>query len=70
MGKIFLSYSRNDLETVDQFVSSLNQTGMEVWDDDILVDDEAGYSEPSHGVIYLVEKHGYAGPIEIPWTAP
>lgn len=41
-----------------------------VWDDDILVADEKGCSEPSHGVIYLVEKHGYAGPVEIPWTAP
>jgi hypothetical protein len=41
-----------------------------VWDDDILIEDEAGCSEPSHGVIYLVEKHGYAGPVEIPWTAP
>lgn len=41
-----------------------------VWHDDILVDDEAGCSEPSRGFIYLVEKHGYAGPVEIPWTAP
>jgi hypothetical protein len=41
-----------------------------VWDDDIVIEDEAGCSEPSHGVIYLVEKHGYAGPVEIPWTAP
>lgn len=38
-----------------------------VWDDDILITDERGCSEPSHGVIYLVEKHGYAGPVEIPW---
>ena len=38
-----------------------------VWDDDILVTDEAGCSEPSRGVIYLVEKHGYAGPVEIAW---
>src|SRR5688572_10788740 len=33
MGKVFLSYSRNDIETVDQFVSSINQFGMEVWVD-------------------------------------
>lgn len=38
-----------------------------VWDDDILVTDESGCDEPSRGVIYLVEKHGYAGPVEIPW---
>ncbi|MCE9647266.1 MAG: toll/interleukin-1 receptor domain-containing protein [Chloroflexi bacterium] len=33
----------------------------------LLVTDEAGCLEPSHGVIYLAEKHGYAGPVEIPW---
>lgn len=38
-----------------------------VWEDDIVIEDEAGCSEPSHGFIYLVEKHGYAGPVEIPW---
>ena len=34
---------------------------------EILITDEPGCSEPSHGNIYLVEKHGYAGPVEIPW---
>ena len=29
--------------------------------------DEPGCSEPSHGSIYVQEKHGYAGPAEIPW---
>lgn len=33
------------------------------------VQDEAGCSEPSHGVIYLAEKHGYEGPVKIPWPA-
>jgi hypothetical protein len=33
------------------------------------VTDEAGCSEPSHGRIYLAEKHGYKGPVEIPWPA-
>jgi len=33
------------------------------------VNDEAGCSEPSHGRIYLAEKHGYKGPVEIPWPA-
>ena len=33
MGKVFLSYSRNDIQTVDQFVSSINQFGLEVWVD-------------------------------------
>lgn len=33
------------------------------------VQDEAGCSEPSRGIIYLAEKHGYAGPVKIPWPA-
>lgn len=33
----------------------------------VKVTDEPGCSQPSHGRIYLAEKHGYAGPSEIPW---
>lgn len=29
--------------------------------------DEAGCSNPSHGNVFVQEKHGYGGPIEIPW---
>jgi uncharacterized protein YraI len=29
--------------------------------------DEPGCPEPSHGRVYFQEKHGYAGPAEIPW---
>ncbi|MBI2331703.1 MAG: hypothetical protein HYU84_06015 [Chloroflexi bacterium] len=29
--------------------------------------DEPGCPEPSHGRVYIQEKHGYAGPAEIPW---
>lgn len=29
--------------------------------------DQAGCAEPSHGRIYLSEKHGYVGPVEIKW---
>jgi hypothetical protein len=29
--------------------------------------DEPGCSEPSHGRIFVQEKHGFAGPAEIPW---
>ncbi len=29
--------------------------------------DEAGCSVPSHGRVFFQEKHGYAGPAEIPW---
>jgi uncharacterized protein YraI len=31
--------------------------------------DEPGCSSPSHGRVYFQEKHGYAGPAEIPWPA-
>jgi hypothetical protein len=34
------------------------------------VTDEPGCAEPSHGRVYLAEKHGYAGPTEIPWPPP
>lgn len=29
--------------------------------------DEPGCSEPSHGNVWVQEKHGFAGPTEIPW---
>jgi hypothetical protein len=29
--------------------------------------DESGCTEPSHGRVFLSEKHGYIGPEEIPW---
>ena len=29
--------------------------------------DEPGCAEPSHGMVYVQEKHGYGGPVEIPW---
>lgn len=32
--------------------------------------DEAGCSVPSHGRVFFQEKHGFAGPAEIPWPAP
>jgi hypothetical protein len=31
--------------------------------------DEAGCRLPSHGHIFLAEKHGYVGPVEIPWPS-
>lgn len=31
--------------------------------------DERGCSEPSHGRLFIVEKHGYTRPTEIPWPA-
>jgi len=34
------------------------------------VRDEAGCNEPSKGLLYTVEKHGYSQPVVIPWPAP
>ncbi len=34
------------------------------------VRDEAGCSQPSEGVLYTVEKHGFSKPAQIPWIAP
>ena len=31
--------------------------------------DEAGCSAPSHGRVFFQEKHGFAGPADIPWPA-
>jgi hypothetical protein len=33
----------------------------------VVENDEAGCSQPSHGFVYVQEKHGYGGPIEVPW---
>jgi hypothetical protein len=32
-----------------------------------VANDEAGCSVASHGFVYVQEKHGYGGPVEIPW---
>jgi hypothetical protein len=32
------------------------------------VRDEAGCSQPSSGLLYTVEKHGYSDPVKIPWS--
>jgi hypothetical protein len=36
----------------------------------ISFEDQTGCSEPSRGRVYIQEKHGYAGPAEIPWPVP
>ena len=35
----------------------------------IVPNDEAGCSQPSHASVWLQEKHGFAGPVEVPWPA-
>ena len=32
--------------------------------------DETGCNVPSHGFVWVQEKHGYGGPVEIPWPSP
>ncbi len=36
----------------------------------ISFEDQSGCAEPSRGRVYIQEKHGYAGPAEIPWPRP
>ncbi len=36
----------------------------------ISFEDQTGCAEPSRGRVYIQEKHGYAGPAEIPWPTP
>jgi hypothetical protein len=36
----------------------------------VKITDEPGCSEPSHGRLYGVEKHGYTRWVEIPWPPP
>lgn len=36
---------------------------------EVMFVDEAGCSVPSHGRVFFQEKHGFAGPAEIPWPA-
>jgi hypothetical protein len=44
-------------------------TPIGVWEPPLVVIDEAGCTGPSHGRLYLAEKHGYVGPVEIPWPS-
>lgn len=37
------------------------------WQTSIVITDQTGCSEPSHALLYGVEKHGYTTPVEIPW---
>ena len=36
----------------------------------VMVVDEPGCAEPSHGRVMLAEKHGYTQSVEVPWPAP
>ena len=33
----------------------------------VVKNDEPGCASPSHGRVFVQEKHGYGGPVEIPW---
>lgn len=41
-----------------------------VYQNTVIIQDEAGCSEPSHAQVLLAEKHGYTRPVEVPWPAP
>ncbi len=53
--------------------ANLCQGGYLVWtavatmDTSYTFTDETGCSEPSNGLLYTVEKHGYTDPVPIPW---
>ncbi len=42
-------------------------TPLAAYDTIVTVTDEPGCAKPSRGRVFLAEKHGYAGPAEIPW---
>ncbi len=42
-------------------------TPIGAYDNVATVIDEPGCRAPSHGRVFLAEKHGYAGPTEVPW---
>lgn len=44
-------------------------TPLGVYETQTKIIDEPGCSEPSHGRLYFVEKHGYSRWIKIPWPA-
>jgi hypothetical protein len=45
-------------------------TPIGAFDSTIVITDETGCSQPSHGRIYLSDVDGYDGPSEIPWPTP
>jgi hypothetical protein len=48
----------------------LEFTPVGVYETQVTVIDEAGCSEPSHGRVFGVEKHGYTKWVEVPWPLP
>ena len=45
-------------------------TPLGVYANSVRLTDEPGCADPSHGRVYLVEKHGYTLWVEIPWPPP
>jgi hypothetical protein len=37
------------------------------FEENALIKDESGCSEPSYGNLYMAHKDGYIGPVPIPW---
>lgn len=38
-----------------------------IYQNTVVIQDEAGCQEPSRGQVLLAEKHGYTRPVEVPW---
>ena len=60
------------LYVVETWVCQAGQlvfTPLGAYDAQVTITDEAGCAQASHGRVYFSEKHGYAGPSEIPWPA-
>jgi hypothetical protein len=45
-------------------------TAYGAFEENALIKDEPGCSEPSHGQVYIAHKDGYIGPVNIPWPGP
>lgn len=44
-------------------------TPIGAFEESVIVTDEAGCSEPSHGQVFIAHVDGYIGPVAIPWPA-
>ncbi|MCJ7432992.1 MAG: hypothetical protein MUO77_05840 [Anaerolineales bacterium] len=82
--KVEVSWNDVPLRAGDEEDADMNHYIIEVWrceSGQIIFDplatnelavtfmDEAGCGQPSHGRVFVQDKHGFAGPSEIPWPA-
>ena len=82
--KVEISWNEVPLRAGDEEDENMQHYIVEVWhceggrmifdalgtnDLAVIVVDEPGCGQPSHGRVFVQEKHGFAGPSEIPWPA-